>query len=737
LSVKPPKMLDVRSRLTAIVLLILFIGLALFFGNRYRDFQSSVPRGGNLFVFFLININILLVTVLIFLLARNVIKLLYEGRKKVFGYHLRAKLVLILAGFSLIPTVLLLFVAEGFISDSVEYWFNLDVERAVEDSVSISQDYYSTMTGRVRVIAQRVSDRLGEVGGEKGIDKRLETLRKEYSLSDLELFDHYGQHLAGSWDGMEPQGVTDPQSSLVQNAKVGRVVDGIGRAKKGEFIKGAAPLKTPSGQGAVVVSLYVPENVRAKAENLARTYRGYTEMKLLKKPIYTNYRVYLLFLAILILFSASWLGFYIARGITVPIQSLAEGAERVADGDLSARVDVMATDEIGILVQAFNRMTGELEEGRRRLERAHGDLEKAYRENEQRRTYIETVLRNVGTGVVSMDMEGRINTFNRAAEVMFMVKPGDVLGRCIDDLLGAEHVRVMRGMLQEALDSDLRNVRREIPIVVAGTPLILLINISILDDPAGKPMGFVLVLEDMTKLVNAQKKAAWSEVATRIAHEIKNPLTPIKLSAERIRKRLMGHLGGEEARILSEGTGSIIREVDGMRGLVNEFSQFARLPVLNPVPGNLNGTIGEAVTLYSGGKSMKVKIGMELEPDLPVISFDREQMRRVLINLIDNAIKAVEEKGEGEISVSTNLLKAQGMIEISVADTGVGVEENLRSMIFEPYFSTREEGTGLGLAITQRIVEEHGGTIAYMENHPSGSVFSIRIPVDIGPGRRS
>ena len=737
MSVKPPKMLDVRSRLTAIVLLILLIGLALFFGNRYRDFQSSVPRGGNLFVFFLININILLVTVLIFLLARNVIKLLYEGRKKVFGYHLRAKLVLILAGFSLIPTVLLLFVAEGFISDSVEYWFNLDVERAVEDSVSISQDYYSTMTGRVRVIAQRVSDRLGEVGGEKGIGKRLETLRKEYSLSDLELFDHYGQHLAGSWDGMEPQGVTDPQSSLVQNAKVGRVVDGIGRAKKGEFIKGAAPLKTPSGQGAVVVSLYVPENVRAKAENLARTYRGYTEMKLLKKPIYTNYRVYLLFLAILILFSASWLGFYIARGITVPIQSLAEGAERVADGDLSARVDVTATDEIGILVQAFNRMTGELEEGRRRLERAHGDLEKAYRENEQRRTYIETVLRNVGTGVVSMDMEGRINTFNRAAEVMFMVKPGDVLGRCIDDLLGAEHVRVMRGMLQEALDSDLRNVRREIPIVVAGTPLILLINISILDDPAGKPMGFVLVLEDMTKLVNAQKKAAWSEVATRIAHEIKNPLTPIKLSAERIRKRLMGHLGEEEARILSEGTGSIIREVDGMRGLVNEFSQFARLPVLNPVPGNLNGTISEAVTLYSGGKSMKVKIGMELEPDLPVISFDREQMRRVLINLIDNAIKAVEEKGEGEISVSTNLLKAQGMIEISVADTGVGVEENLRSMIFEPYFSTREEGTGLGLAITQRIVEEHGGTIAYMENHPSGSVFSIRIPVDIGPGRRS
>ena len=734
---KLPKILDVRSRLTAIVLLVLLIGLALFFGSRYRDFQSAVPRGGNLFVFFLININVLLVTVLIFLLARNVIKLFYEGRRKVFGYHLRAKLVLILAGFSLIPTILLLFVAEGFISDSVRYWFNINVEQAVEDSVSISRDYYSTMTGRARVLAQRVSDRLGEIDGEKDIGDRLETVRKDYSVSDIELFDHYGQRIADAWDGLGPQEVTDPQSSLVQNASVGRVVDGIGKAMKGEFIKGAAPLMTPRGQGAVIVSIFVPENVRAKAENIAKTYRGYTEMKLLKKPIYTNYRAYLIFLAMLILFSASWLGFYIARSITVPIQSLAEGAEKVAGGDLSVRVDVTATDEIGILVQAFNRMTGELEEGRLRLEKAHGDLEKAYFENEQRRTYIETVLRDVGTGVVSMDMEGRINTFNRAAEVMFVVNPEDVLGRCIDDLLGAEHVRVMRGMLKAALDSDLRNVRREIPIVVAGTPLILRLNISVLDDPAGKPMGFVLVLEDMTQLVNAQKKAAWSEVATRIAHEIKNPLTPIKLSAERIRKRLMGHLDEEDARIMSEGTASIIREVDWMRSLVNEFSQFARLPVLTSVPGDINGTISEVTALYSGGKSMKMKIGMQLEPDLPVISFDHEQIRRVLINLIDNAIKAVEEKGEGEILVSTNLLRTHGILEISVADTGVGVRENLRNRIFEPYFSTREDGSGLGLAITQRIVEEHGGTITHMENHPSGSVFSVRIPVDIDPGRRA
>jgi len=727
---------DARTRWTAIILLLLVIGIVIYFGNRYRLLQLDDPRGGNLFVFFLININVLLLTTLIFLLARNAIKLFYEGRKKVFGYHLRTKLVLIFVGFSLIPTLLLFVVAEGFISDSIEYWFNLDVENVVEGSISVSQDYYSTMTDRVRVTAQRVAERLGEVSSGPDLDEALERLRRDYSLSDIELFDAEGEPVARSWDGVSPQGITSRDSSLVQNAQVGRVIDGIERAEKGEFIKGAAPLRVPGGQGAVIVTLHMPEALRITVEELARTYRGYNEMKLLKRPIRANYKMYLLLLAMLILFSASWLGFYLARGITVPIGKLAEGAEMVAEGDLSARVEVQATDEIGILVEAFNNMTEELETGRRRLEQAHGDLEMAYLENEQRRTYIETVLRNVGTGVISIDLQGRINTYNSTAEVMFSVKPDEILGRKFREVLSPEHVMVVDMMFKEVSKAREKSVRREIPIVVRGTPMILLVNISMLHDVDGEPMGYVLVLEDMTKLVNAQKKAAWSEVAKRIAHEIKNPLTPIKLSAERIRKRLLDNLDEDEGKILRESIDSIIREVEGMKGLVDEFSQFARLPVLNPVPGDINETVKDAILPYQHNRLTRERINLDLETNLPVISFDREQIHRVLINLIENAIKAVEDRGEGTVAVSTRVLKDSGVVEINVSDEGVGVPVEYRERIFEPYYTTRKKGTGLGLAITKRIIEEHGGVISYRENRPGGSIFLVRIPVDIDPGRR-
>ncbi len=730
------KIADARTRWTAIILLLLVIGVVIYFGNRYRLLQMDDPRGGNLFVFFLININVLLLTTLIFLLARNAIKLFYEGRKKVFGYHLRTKLVLIFVGFSLIPTLLLFVVAEGFISDSIEYWFNLDVEKVVEGSVAVSQDYYSTMTDRARVTAQRVSERLGEFGKGPELDGTLEHLRRDYSLSDIELFDEGGEIIARSWNGVGAQGITTRDSSLVQNALVGRVIDGIERADEGEFIKGAAPLRVPGGQGAVIVTIHMPEALRINVEDLAKTYRGYTEMKLLKRPIRANYKMYLLLLTMLILFSASWLGFYLAKGITVPIGKLAEGAEKVADGDLSARVDVQATDEIGILVETFNNMTEELEMGRRRLEQAHGDLEMAYLENEQRRTYIETVLENVGTGVVSIDLQGRINTYNSAAEVMFSAKTQEVLGRKFNEVLSAEHIRVIDKMFREADRSRQKNVRREIPIVVRGTPMILLIKISMLHDVDGEPIGYVLVLEDMTKLVNAQKKAAWSEVAKRIAHEIKNPLTPIKLSAERIRKRLLDNLGEEEGNVLRESVDSIIREVEGMKGLVDEFSQFARLPVLNPVPGDINDSVKDAMLPYQHSRMAREKIKLELETNMPVISFDREQMHRVLINLIENALKATEDSGEGTVTVSTKVLEDLGVVEISVSDEGIGVPEEYRERIFEPYYTTRDKGTGLGLAITKRIIEEHGGVISYRENTPVGSIFSLRIPVDIDPGRR-
>ncbi|UCF88094.1 MAG: HAMP domain-containing protein [bacterium] len=726
----PIRFRDNRSRWTAIVVILLLIGLVLFFGSRYKSMRDLDPRGGNLFIFFLINVNIILLTVLVFLLARNAIKLFYEGRGRVFGYHLRTRLVLIFVGFSLIPTILLFFVAKGFINDSIEYWFNLNVDQAVESSLSVSRDYYSTLTDRTRTLAQRVSDRLpSPLPGGRELEELLEGIRREYALSMVDLFDSNSRFVARAWDGNSPQNFVEDQSSLVQNALVGRVVDSVSRADKGEYIRASAPVNLPSGQGAIVVSLHLSEEVRLKSETLARTYRGYTEMKLQERPIRLNYLAYLLFITLLILFSAVWLGFYLARGITVPLGLLAEGAERVASGDLTVRIDSEASDEIGILVQAFNKMTEE-------LDGAKSSLEKAYHENEQRRAYIETVLRNVGTGVVSMDLEGRINTFNRAAEIMFEVEAEEVLNRSYTRVLSQEHAAIIDGMRRELKEEGVDRIRREIPVIVQGTPLILFVTVSVMEDALGKRVGTVFVIEDMTMLINAQRKAAWSEAAKRIAHEIKNPLTPIQLSAQRIRRRLEGRLSETDDRVLREGTDTIVREVDAMRHLVDEFSQFARLPALKPIPGDINKAIQEAVALFRSAGEKGGSIEVSLARDLPRVSFDDEQIRRVIINLLDNAIKAVSVRGkEGIVRVST-AVGEEGMVAISVSDNGSGIPADLMDRIFDPYFSTREDGTGLGLAIAQRIVEEHGGRLDCAPGPLGGAVFTIHIPVDIDPMRR-
>ena len=721
---------DDRSRWTAVVVILLLIGLILFFGGRYRSLHELNPKGGNLFIFFLININILLLTVLIFLLVRNAIKLFYEGKAKVFGYHLRTRLVLIFVGFSLIPTLLLFFVAKGFITDSVEYWFNLNVEQAVEGALSVSQDYYSTLTGRSRVISQRVSERLDTASEGKMLEDDLEALRKDYALSMVELYDGDGQFMLRAWDGTSPQNFTVVPSSLVQSALVGRVTDSVTRADKGEYVRASAPLAMPGGQGAVVVSIHLSEDVRLSAEAVASTYRGYTEMKLQERPIQQNYLAYLLLITLLILFSAVWLGFYLARGITVPIGLLADGAAKVASGDLTVRIESTASDEVGILIQAFNRMTEELDGVNR-------NLEKAYRENEQRRNYIETVLRNVGTGVVSMDLEGKINTFNRAAENMFDVSAEEILGRPFSRVLSPEHAALIDRMFTDLKEENTTKIRREVPVVVRGTPLILLITLNVMVNASGSTVGTVFVIEDMTRLVNAQRKAAWSEAAKRIAHEIKNPLTPIKLSAERIRRRLEGSLPSADEKVLKEGTDSIVREVEAMRGLVDEFSQFARLPALKPVPGDINEAVREAVALFGETEDREGKVKVVLSDELPTVSFDGEQIRRVVINLLDNAIRAVQERGDdGMVEMRTDFLEEEGMVAVSVADNGSGIPKDLMDRIFEPYFSTREEGIGLGLAIAQRIAEEHGGTLACFPGSQGGAVLTIKIPVDIDPMRR-
>jgi len=320
---------------------------------------------------------------------------------------------------------------------------------------------------------------------------------------------------------------------------------------------------------------------------------------------------------------------------------------------------------------------------------------------------------------------------------MFDVKAENILGRHYTKVLTQEHAAILGGILSELHRGGDTAVRREVPVAVRGTPLILLITASLMKDPSGTGVGTVFVMEDMTILVSAQRKAAWSEAAKRIAHEIKNPLTPIKLSAERIYRKLSGCLDEPEKKVLLDGTDTIIREVDAMRGLVDEFSKFARLPVLKPAQGDISTTVREAMALFREAGETEGSIAVSESGSLPRISFDSEQIRRVIINLLDNALKAVKDLGaDGLVTVLIRYVEEDGVVAVSVADNGKGIPGDYADRIFDPYFSTQEGGIGLGLAIARRIAEEHGGGLTYTAGAQGGAVFTVKLPVDIDPVRR-
>ncbi len=718
------RLADPAFRWTAGVALFLLAGLGSFFLQRIHAVEEGGPTGTGLALFLLVNINVVLLTVLVFLFARNLIKLVSEGRRKVFGYRLRAKLVAIFVGFTLVPTLMFFFVAQGIVNDSVNAWFGPDIRRAMEGSVALTADLYAELgQGSTRAALTAAESLPGGLPPAQ-LTARAEELRRSFGLAALELFDREGRLLARAWDGVSPVPATAHDAELIRDARAGKPGQRAVPTGDGDLLRGAA--RSREG-GVVVATRFLPQAFGRRAEELSQAYRTYTEMRLLRGSFRTNYIVYLMLLSFLIFFSATWLGFYLARVITVPLNRLAETAERVAEGDLGVRVpEEGAGDEVGILVRSFNRMTGHLEEGRRALTEAQ-------HVSEERRLYMEAVLRSVGTAVVTLDGEAKVRTFNPAAEKLFGIRAESVLGRPYREVLSPEHARVVDAFLREASRRRGRTVSREVPALLRGSPLILHLAAGALEDPSGNASGFVLALEDMTQLVHAQREAAWSEVARRVAHEVKNPLTPIRLSAERLARRLAGTLGEEQERLVAECTSAIVREVEGMRALVDEFSRFARLPVLKLAPGSLNRTVEEAAALYREDRSLPGGVRLQLGTEVPEMRFDAEQVKRVLVNLLDNARHAVQEVPGGEVSVRTRFSAADGVVEVTVTDNGAGLPAGAEERLFTPYFSTRPGGTGLGLSIARRIAEEHGGRIAYERNHPRGSRFTLTIPVDLEP----
>ncbi|MDD5287294.1 MAG: ATP-binding protein [Desulfuromonadaceae bacterium] len=726
-----------KKRVRESIIIVLAIILIVFLTRaeiKLTQLSADANWGSNIAIFGIINVVILLVILLVYLVCRNVVKLFMESRSNPFAKRLRTKLVLSFVGLSLVPTMLLFFAAAGFINNTVHNWFNTRVELSLSESLEVAQSYYKSSASNALYYGRQISGFIKEqkLLNDSNLPKLKELIRqkqKEYNLGVVEVYSAQREELVRATNPDVPKGeFTNPSSEDIKRGLAGNELTRVNQAGKADLIRGIVPITSNWNEsdvvGVVVVNYYVAYSLASKMKEITESYHEFRQLKILKNPIRSGYIVTLFLITTVIVFFAYWMGVYLANSMTKPVQELVEATRAVADGNLDIQIQTRSDDEIGMLVQSFNRMTEDLRTKQFALNSSNFELSRINQEIERRRRYMEIVLRNVAAGVISVDREGIVRTINTSAERLLNANTGNVLGRNFRDVIKDRHLEIVTESLRELTLSSNDTISRQVSLDVRGTRLTLNLHLTMLRDENREILGMVLVLDDLTQMMRAQRMAAWREVARRIAHEIKNPLTPIQLSAQRLRKRYLSRFNEDET-VFDECTEMIIKSVDELKNLVNEFSNFARMPAIQPEPNDLNALIRETLTLYQEGHR-GVDFGFEQDDKLPQLTIDRDQIKRVIINLLENAVAAMGE--HGKVTLTSRYNAELKIVTLAIADDGPGISPEDKPRLFEPYFSTKKTGTGLGLAIVSSIITDHGGFVRVRDNKPHGAIFIIELP---------
>ena len=701
----------------------------------------NLPVSSTILIFALININGLLLLLMLYLVLRNLVELIFERNQKIMGSRLRTRLVISFVSLSLVPTGILFVIALRFVSTSMDYWFNTNVDEALEAAHRLAQSALHE-TGQQAELVGRQLVTLMESGAldiqdlpalERVLARTLEADLPGTPDSLVLLDSHRRELIAVRGQRLLPIILPVIPSEAIRLADVHNRAEVVTqRTTIGELIQAIVPVDVQVSARPQTWFLVTTQLVpTARLETLQAVFTGvtgYDQLVMLKAPIKLSLIIMLLIITLLILFGAIWFGFYISRSLTGPINKLAEATRRVAEGDLDFTLEKESGDEMGLLVDSFNSMTSDLLVSNRRLASAHQALQQSTEVSEQRRRYLETILENVAAGVIALDEHNRIATINRFAEELLAIKPSAYLGREYHEVLPRQHALIVESFLAELDATGRSTIERHLRVTIRrGETLSLQVNVTRMVDERGRPIGFVILFDNLTNLEKAQRLAAWQEVARRIAHEIKNPLTPIQLSAQRLRKRYLDRIG-EDRDIFDQCTATIVAQVDEIKKLAGEFSDFARMPKLRRETADLGRLAEEVVFLYREAHRT-LTITCRIDPALAPFPFDAVQVKRVLINLVDNAVAVLGDSGAIEVRVGPAPESDPPMALLQVADNGPGIPADVRLRIFEPYFSTRKSGTGLGLAIAHTIVSEHGGTIRCRDNQPTGTVFTVELPL--------
>ncbi|HET8668664.1 MAG TPA: ATP-binding protein [Terriglobales bacterium] len=721
-----------RQKKTTIVLLA--IGITLLFGIIFSQaaFNLTFLRPNTnqqAFIFAALStIIFLLLLTLTFVLVRTLLKLYAERQSGKLGSKFRTRMVLGALLLSFGPVIFLFLFAYGLMNRSIDKWFSRPVEEVRQDTAAVASLLTNYAAKDAQAEAQSIASspetqRAFATGNYASI--MTEFRRHDTTLQGGFAFAVVGNEEAeASYHAPELWPVLQAQlgSRSVRDGGRPHPVEIKGR----DYMLGTAPV---GGDGRVVVGLPLPSNFSSTLRQIERSEQRYFELSQQRKIVRRTYMGLLLLLTVLVLFAATWFALFLAKLVTRPVEALANATQEISRGRLDYRVQVAAADELGQLVQSFNRMAEELETSRGQIEASSRSLAQANTALEQRRQHMETILESIPTGVLSLDSEGRVTHTNTALQRMFRdsANGSPQVGVNVADSFGPEIFDDLKRMMRKS--NRMGSVSSQIEDTSHQPKLDLAVTVSSLQVDR-HALGYVIVFEDLSDLLKAQKQAAWREVARRVAHEIKNPLTPIALSAERIRRHLERGSPPDDVSlaVIHTCADTIASAVETVRTLVNEFSTLARFPAAQPQAADINAIVESALALFEG-RLDGIRVGTSLAPDLPCVLADPEAMKRAIANLVDNAAESMQDCLVREVQLSTTLLAAKDMVEIVVSDSGHGVTQETKEKLFLPYFSTKKRGTGLGLTIVSRIVEDHHGTIRVEENQPVGARFILELPV--------
>ena len=737
-----------RLILAGIALLLVSLAVIIRVSDRTTQLNPDFLSEVVLYALSIVDVTMLLA--LGFVLARNVIKLVVERRRGLPFSRFRLKLVAALLGLTIVPSVLVLLAGSELIRQTTTRWFSQPVSDVLTSANAIAGTFYRDREDAVAGQASRLS---AGVPAQALLSGDLDALKASVSGPVMDgrvgMVEIYRLQPAegGKMDVVPVVALQSPSLPAGHlRASSDRLAAKIAAGSRdtrahepldggGELVRAGVVTRDGSGKpiGIVIASDFLSGDLAQHARRIAEAYEDYSQLRVLKGPLEGVYLSLFVMMTLMILVSATWLGLYLAKRITRPVGMLAAGAREIGAGHLDHRIEPETRDEFGSLVEAFNAMAGELATSQRRLERTRIEMERKNSELDERRRYIETVLERIATGVVSIGPDGRISTINAAAVRLLDVDPG-IVGAPAEQLLGREDLLPLGALVRSVTAGSAKPAAQEIALAREGREIHLAAAATALQGDAGAHEGTVLVFDDVTPLVRTQRIAAWRDVARRLAHEIKNPLTPIQLCAERLGR----HFGGapEPTRALvEECTTTIVGEVESLKTLVDEFAQFARMPAPRAVPCNLNAVLTDTLALYNGLFS-QIQMDRRFAPALPPVRLDVEQIRRVVINLVDNAIEAMGGLQAGprpggelpRITIETQHDAGNAVARVVISDNGPGVPPADREKLFMPYYSTKGRGSGLGLAIVRRIVAEHGGSIEVGDNVPQGSRFVIELP---------